>query len=81
MHVYSFNNKPICMHVKYACAYVNTVHPLPSGEISWVTFIGMSWQTDAVTFRAWQDFEVQRDFEEIWYFCNARASGLGKKFV
>ena len=40
------------------------VDPLPCSEILRVVFIGMKY---AVTLREWQDFEVQRDFEEIWY--------------
>ena len=39
--------------------------PLPYSKISRVAFIGMSWQKHVVTFRGRQDFEVQRDFEEI----------------
>ena len=44
------------------------VDPLPCGKILRVTFIGMTWQTDAARFRGQRDFEVRRDFEEIiWY--------------
>ena len=32
------------------------------GEISRVTFIGMSWLKHVAPFRGWWDFEVQRDF-------------------
>ena len=43
------------------------VDPLPCGEILRAAFIGTSWQIDAVTFQGRRDFEVRRDFEEIWY--------------
>ena len=68
---HSFNNKPICMHINNIVMsmhiHVEAVDPLPCSEILRVAFIGMSWQKRAVTFRGQWDFEVWRDFEEIWY--------------
>ena len=49
------------MRMHNAHAYI-VVDPLPCGEISRAVFI---WMKYVVTFRGWQDFEVQRDFKEI----------------
>ena len=65
---------PLIIHVSLFVSTCNArVHtytagnPLPCGEISRVVFIGMSMQKHVVRFRGQQDFEVRRDFKEIWY--------------
>ena len=49
MPVHSFHNKPICMHAKCACIYVNCCRPLTM----WRDFEGgiwPCWQIDVATF-------------------------------
>ena len=70
MHAHGFNNKTICMHIHVynACAHTHyswrsfTMQRDFEGDI-----IGMSLQKHATTFRGRRDFEVQRDFKEIWH--------------
>ena len=60
MCIQSFNNKPICMHVKCICAYTYIAdNPLPCSEISRAAFFETSWQMDAATFRGQLDFEMR----------------------
>ena len=55
----------VCTYNARAHTYI-VVDPVPCGEILRAAFIGMSWLKYAAIFRGRQDFEVWRDFEEIW---------------
>ena len=64
----NFNNvliNFICTHNKCAPTHI-TVNPLPCGEVSRVVLTEMTQLKYAVTFRGWWDFEVQRNYEEIY---------------
>ena len=54
------------MHNACAHMYVYS-RRLFTSKISWVVFIGMSWQKHAATFRGQWNFKVRQDFEEIRY--------------
>ena len=70
MRVHSFNNKAIYVCIFNVCAHMRipvAVDSLPCHEISRMAFIGVSWQKHAAAFQGWQNFKVQRHFEEIQY--------------
>ena len=57
------------MHVYNARAHTCiVVDPLSCSDISHAAFIGVSRQKQVVTFQRRWNFEVQQDFEEVWYF-------------
>ena len=73
-HLYAASiSLSVCLYNACGHMYI-VVDPLLHGDILRATFIGMSWLKYAVTFwgqwkfEGWWDFEVRRDFEEIWYF-------------